>query len=76
MTITSPKPGSELTDSKAAAVRWTVVQSGLWVCNRSGEFAGMVEAVPGEGYVASSGRARRLGAFASLREAKARVARG
>lgn len=57
-------------------MQWTLVQSGLWVANLGGEFAGMVEKVFGEAYRASSARAITLGVFGTLDEAKACVGRG
>lgn len=66
MTLTQPRPVRQL----PAGIAWTVVQPGLWVGHRDGEFAGMIEADP-LGFVASTHLARRLGTFQTVVEAKA-----
>lgn len=75
MSIATPTTDRALSTG-SGGMQWTLVQSGLWVANRSGEFAGMVEKVLGEAYRASSARAITLGIFASLAEAKECVSRG
>lgn len=55
----------------AALIEWTVVQEGLWVGKVNGEFAGMIETRPGEGFYAMTRVAGPLGSFSSLDEAKA-----
>ena len=49
----------------------TIVQAGLWVGKINGEFAGMIEAVFGTGFVATAKREGDLGTFATIDEAKA-----
>lgn len=75
MSIATSSP-SRKRSTGPAGMQWTLVQSGLWVANRDGEFAGMVEKVLGEAYRASSARAITLGVFGTLDEAKACVGRG
>ena len=70
MTITTSKPsaGSPLA---RGSVQWRAVQSGLWVGTVNGEFAGMIEALWGEGFSATTHLAKNLGMFATVDEAKA-----
>lgn len=75
MTMTSPKPsreGQSLTRT-APTISWTVVQAGLWVGKRNGEFAGMIETRLGEGFSAMR-LGTPLGVFATVDEAKASFA--
>ena len=51
------------------AVGWSSPEADLWVANRDGEYAGMVEAVSGT-FVARDSRGRNLGNEASLVAAK------
>ena len=67
MTMTSHAPHS----APPSPIVWTSVQSGLWVGKIDGEFAGMIEASKGQGYVATTRLAKSLGTFASVAEAKA-----
>ena len=73
MTMTSPKTGHD--DARASRpavlIEWTIVQSGLWVGKTNGEFAGMIETRPGEGFFAMTRVAGPLGSFPTLAEAKA-----
>lgn len=46
------------------------MQAGLWVGKIDGEFAGMIEAKKGEGYVATTRLAKSLGTFPSVAAAK------
>ena len=71
MTMTTPKPASG-SASANGTIQWTAVQAGLWVGKINGEFAGMIEARPGEGFSATTHLAKHLGVFASVAEAKAR----
>jgi len=77
MTITTPRPaksGSTAAKSSAApssVPQWTAVQSGLWVCKVNGEFAGMIEARWGEGFVATTRLAKTLGIFQTVEDAEA-----
>ena len=77
MTMTSPKAGHGVTlgsatgQRDAVLIEWTIVQSGLWVGKANGEFAGMIETRPGEGFFAMTRVAGPLGSFATLAEAKA-----
>lgn len=66
MTLISHRPAAG-----TSTVQWTAVQPGLWVAKVNGEFAGMIESVPGEGYSASSRLAQTRGTFESLDAAKA-----
>ena len=70
MTITAPEPGTT-GSSRISTTEWTAVQSGLWVGKRDGEFAGMIEARWGEGFVATTRLARTLGTFATVSDAQA-----
>jgi hypothetical protein len=80
MTMTrhdAPAPRSaarSATSRTAAPIHWTAVQKGLWVGKTDGEFAGMIERLDGEGYVATTRLAQHLGAFATVAEAKASFA--
>jgi hypothetical protein len=71
--MTSPKTGQGDTRAQRTAViiEWTVVQSGLWVGKANGEFAGMIETRPGEGFFAMTRVAGPLGSFETLDAAKA-----
>jgi hypothetical protein len=74
MTITTPKTGSARAAQQprvAALIEWTALQSGLWVGKANGEFAGMIEARWGKGFVATTRLAKTLGVFATVEEAKA-----
>ncbi len=50
------------------------MQPGLWVGKANGEFAGMIERTPGEGYVATTRLAKKLGVFPTVSAAKASFA--
>ena len=52
-------------------ITWTAVQAGLWVGKRDGEFAGMIEARWGHGFVATTRLARELGVFETVDAAMA-----
>lgn len=69
MTITTPRPGRQMTP--ANGIHWTVVVAGLWVGKNGGEFAGMIEAQTGGGFSATTHLAQHLGVFSTLDEAKA-----
>lgn len=56
-------------------IQWTAVQAGLWVGKRDGEFAGMIEARWGKGFVATTNLARELGVFTTVDEAMASFAK-
>jgi hypothetical protein len=72
MTITAPKPGKPTNPARATSrTEWTAVQSGLWVGKIDGEFAGMIEARWGEGFIATTRLARTLGVFSTVAEAQA-----
>ena len=72
MTITAPKPGTSTGPARAASkIEWTALQSGLWVGKIDGEFAGMIEARWGEGFIATTRLARTLGIFPTVKEAQA-----
>ncbi|CAN5295127.1 hypothetical protein BH11ACT5_BH11ACT5_26800 [soil metagenome] len=71
MTMTTPKPSAGASPVRGP-IQWTAVQSGLWVGNINGEFAGMIEARRGEGFSATTRLAKPLGVFATMAEAKAR----
>lgn len=58
-----------------ASVSWNAPEPGLWVGNRSGEYAGMVEFTNGS-YLASGEVGDELGRFGSLDDAFASVASG
>lgn len=58
----------------AKAIEWTAVQAGVWIGKLDGEFAGMIEARWGEGFVAMTRLGKSLGVFATLREAEASFA--
>lgn len=65
---------SHAPQSTTSTIIWTSVQPGLWVGKANGEFAGMIETQPGEGYIATTRLAKKLGVFASVAEAKASFA--
>ena len=58
----------------APTIEWTAVQSGVWVGKSDGEFAGMIEANWGKGFVATTRLARQLGIFPTVEEAQAAFA--
>jgi hypothetical protein len=59
-------PGAKLPE-----IQWTVVQSGVWVGKCEGEFAGMIEADWGNGFIATTRLAKNLGTFETVEAAKA-----
>ena len=73
MTITSSRPAGIQPSSpvRETTIEWTAVQSGLWVGKADGEFAGMVEAQWGKGFIATTSLAKTLGTFATVDEAMA-----
>lgn len=74
MTITSSRStdvGGGSQNRKPSRIEWTAVQSGLWVGKLDGEFAGMVEAQWGQGFVATTKLAKTLGVFDTVRAAQA-----
>ena len=74
MTLTAPRPASPArSESPLAdtAIEWKAVQAGLWVGTRAGEFAGMIEAEWGHGFVATTNLAKRLGRFGTVEQAQA-----
>lgn len=73
MTITTPSD-HEPPRTRTPALRWTLVQSGLWVAKNGDDFAGMVEADDQGRFSASSRFAAPLGTFGTLAQAKAAVA--
>ena len=64
MTLTTP-------NRRTNRITWTAVQRGLWVGNKNGEFAGMIESRWGEGFSATTSLGKQLGSFPSMEEAKA-----
>jgi hypothetical protein len=54
----------------AAPIRWKVVQAGLWIGHRDGEFAGMIESTVDGGYAAMTSLGQQLGTFSSVDAAK------
>ncbi len=70
MTMTTPTPTAGASGARST-VQWTRVQAGLWVGKVNGEFAGMIEAGPGEGFSASTRLAKSLGFFTTVEAAKA-----
>lgn len=76
MTMThhpAPETRSAMTRT-ATPIRWTAVQKGLWVGKTDGEFAGMIERLDDQGYVATTRLAQHLGVFPTVAEAKASFA--
>jgi hypothetical protein len=71
MTMTTARK----TAPAAPAIEWTAVQSGVWVGKSDGEFAGMIEANWGKGFVATTRLARQLGVFPTVEEAQAAFAK-
>lgn len=72
MTITATKGVAPVSPERTTSrTEWTAVQSGLWVGKVDGEFAGMIEARWGEGFIATTRLARTLGVFATVEEAQA-----
>jgi len=63
------------TTAARPSVSWNAPEPGLWVGNRSGEYAGMVEFTNGL-YLASGEVGEELGRFGSLDDAFASVATG
>jgi len=70
MTMTTPRASSAASPGRSS-IQWTIVQAGLWVGKANGEFAGMIESAPGEGFSASTRLAENLGTFPSVEAAKA-----
>lgn len=68
MTMTTARPASAPT---ATTIEWTAVQAGVWVGKSEGEFAGMIEAHWGEGFVATTRLAKELGVYKTIELAKA-----
>jgi len=71
MTMTSARTSPSDPQGSTSVISWTAVQSGLWVGKANGEFAGMIEAPPGRGFVATTRLAKTLGVFATIEQAKA-----
>jgi hypothetical protein len=74
MTITSarsPRAQGQSHTGRTSPIEWTAIQSGLWVGKVDGEFAGMVEAQWGKGFVATTKLAKTLGVFDTVRAAQA-----
>jgi len=71
MTMTSSRTSPSDPQGFTNAISWTAVQSGLWVGKANGEFAGMIEAPSGNGFVATTRLAKTLGVFATIEQAKA-----
>lgn len=72
MTITARTPGKPTKSARTNPnPEWTAVQSGLWVGKVDGEFAGMIEARWGEGFIATTRLAKTLGVFSTVEEAQA-----
>jgi hypothetical protein len=78
MTMTNPRKGQveKKQLQRTPTIEWTAVQSGLWVGKSNGEFAGMIEARWGEGFVAMTRLAKNLGIFKTVNEAKASFTEG
>jgi hypothetical protein len=75
MTMTTSMPDSNSAPQpRAQRIEWRAVQAGLWVGKTEGEFAGMIEAHWGEGFVATTRLAKTLGTFATVEEAKSSFA--
>ena len=70
MTMTPSRPAAAQPRT-ASRIAWRLVQPGLWVGSANGEFAGMIEARPGEGFSATSRLAKSVGTFATVDAAKA-----
>lgn len=68
MTMTTARSAAQ---TAAPAIEWTAVQAGVWVGKLNGEFAGMIEAHWGEGFVATTRLAKDLGVFTTVEEAQA-----
>lgn len=68
MTMTTARSANA---TSASAIEWTAVQAGVWVGKCDGEFAGMIEAHWGEGFVATTRLAKDLGVFESVEAAQA-----
>ncbi len=68
MTIASSAPRREETPS--GDIHWKSVQQGLWIGERDGEFAGMIESQRGGGFAAMTCLGQQLGSFASVDAAK------
>ncbi|MBH0130887.1 hypothetical protein [Salinibacterium sp. NK8237] len=75
MTIAAPRPTESSTDRARPTVVWTTIQTGLWVGNAAGEFAGMIERSASGEFFITDHLARPLGTCATLDEAQARHAR-
>lgn len=67
MTLIEPRK----VQSRTNRIAWKTIQPGLWVGHCDGEFAGMIEADPRHGFVATTNLAREFGRFATIAEAKA-----
>ena len=68
MTITTAPVARE---SKAnQPIRWKVIQRGLWIGKRDGEFAGMIESTRSGEFAAMTNLGEQLGLFPSADAAK------
>ncbi|PRY64628.1 hypothetical protein B0I08_11212 [Glaciihabitans tibetensis] len=82
MTATQPLIKHPLAKYRAAAaqspdlpeLRWASPEAKLWVASRGGDFAGFVEFREGH-YEVTDGRGAQLASCATLRDAKAMIAR-
>ncbi|MGV8896841.1 MAG: hypothetical protein ACOH10_04735 [Rhodoglobus sp.] len=68
MTIATSRPIRERKSS--GPIRWKSVQKGLWVGERDGEFAGLIESTRGGGFAAMTCFGSPKGAFTTLDAAK------
>ena len=68
MTITRPAPTRE--HKSGGPIQWKVIQRGLWIGKRGGEFAGMIESVRDGGFAAMTCLGEQLGTFTTVDAAK------
>jgi hypothetical protein len=69
MTISPQVESALLPGTQARPTTWHGVQAGLWVGQRNGEYAGMIERHRGEGYAATSRLGESVGLFSTMEEA-------
>lgn len=77
MTITTSAPAagsdseSPVADGKASRrIHWKVIQRGLWIGKRDGEFAGMIESTTNGTFAAMTSLGEQLGNFGTVDAAK------
>ena len=68
MTVTTPTITRE--SKTGQPIHWKVIQSGLWIGKRDGEFAGMIESTRSGDFAAMTNLGEQLGLFDTVDAAK------